>query len=126
MASRKSKIARKAKSFLGIGANLKDIGNVAVTALGSNYLANVVTGALGTLGQNRWTRPVIAGLVGYMISSRSKKNATAIGALLIGLLQSGALGSNLLGSLGGVIGGTTNPARGQERMTGLNVLGRLP
>ena len=41
------------------------------------------------------------------------------------LSQAGIIGS-LGGLTRGVIGGTTNPPRGQQKMSSLNVLGRLP
>ena len=71
-----------------------------------------------------YMRPIIAGLIGYVISSRSKRNATALGSLFIALAQSGGMG--LLSGLTGGSSGTNNPARGQQKMSSLNVLGRLP
>ena len=43
--------------------------------------------------------------------------------MLIGLSQAGVIGS--LGGLGRTIGGTNNPARGQEQFNQPNILGRL-
>ena len=126
MATRRSRVKsgfKRAGGFLGLGS-AKDLGNVVVSSLGANQLANFMVGLSGRLGTMPYMRPVIAGLIGYVISSRSKRNATALGALFIALAQTGAIGS--LGGLANVVGGTNNPARGQQKMTSLNVLGRLP
>lgn len=126
MATRRSRAksaVKRAGGLFGLGS-AKDLGNVVVSSLGANQLANFMVGLSGRLGTMPYMRPVIAGLIGYVISSRSKRNATALGALVIALAQSGAIGS--LGGIANVVSGTNNPARGQQKMTSLNVLGRLP
>ncbi len=124
MAKRRKKIKRalsRAGGFLGI-KSVKDVGEVAVTSAGSNYFANIVATAVG-MGGNRWVRPALAGLIGYIISRKNVRSATILGSVLIALSQAGIIGS--LGGLGRTIGGTNNPARGQEAMTQANILGRL-
>ena len=126
MATRRSRaksVVKRAGGLFGLGS-AKDLGNVVVSSLGANQLANFMVGLSGRLGTMPYMRPVIAGLIGYAISSRSKRNATALGSLFIALAQSGAIGS--LGGLANVVGGTNNPPRGQQKMTSVNVLGRLP
>jgi len=123
MAKRK-KIKRalsRAGGFLGI-KSVKDVGEVAVTSAGSNYFANIVATAVG-MGGNRWVRPALAGMIGYIISRKNVRSATILGSVLIALSQAGVIGS--LGGLGRTIGGTNNPARGQEQMSQANILGRL-
>jgi len=114
---------RKAGGFIGI-KSVKDVGEVAVTSAGSNYFANVVASAVGNLGGSRFIRPVIAGLIAVLISRKQLRTASVVGSMLIGLSQAGVIGS--LGGLGRTIGGTNNPARGQEQMSQANILGRLP
>lgn len=126
MATRRSKAksaVKRAGGIFGLGS-AKDLGNVVVSSLGANQLANYMIGLSGRLGTMPYMRPVIAGLIGYVISSRSKRNATALGSLFIALAQSGGLG--ILSGLSGGSSGTNNPPRGQQKMTSLNVLGRLP
>lgn len=123
MAKRRAKIKRgfkRAGGFLGLGS-LTDLAHVAVTSAGANYFANIGASALGGLGGNRWSRPVLAGLIAYVLSPRNKKNATIIGSVLIALSQAG-----VIGSLGGILGGSTNPNRGQTSVNQPNILGRLP
>ena len=70
----------------------------------------------------------MAGLIGYIVSPRSRRNATILGSVIIALSQAGIIGS-LGGLTRGITGGTTgtnNPPRGQQKMSQLNVLGRLP
>tara|TARA_R100001530_G_C4174546_1_gene117626 strand:- start:27 stop:404 length:378 start_codon:yes stop_codon:yes gene_type:complete len=114
---------KRAGGLFGLGSP-KDLGNVVITSLGSNQLANYLVALSGRFGTMPYMRPIIAGLIGYVISSRSKRNATALGSLFIALAQSGGLG--MLSGLTGGSSGTNNPARGQQKMTSLNVLGRLP
>lgn len=113
---------RRAGGFLGL-KSFKDLAEVAVSSAGANYFANV--GATATGIQSQWIRPLMAGLIGYIVSPRSRRNATILGSVIIALSQAGIIGS-LGGITGRVIGGTTNPARGQQKMSSLNVLGRLP
>ena len=114
--------ARRAGGFLGL-KSFKDLAEVAVSSAGANYFANV--GATATGIQSQWIRPLMAGLIGFIVSPRSRRNATILGSVIIALSQAGIIGS-LSGVTGRVIGGTTNPARGQQKMSSLNVLGRLP
>lgn len=108
--------------FLGI-KSAKDVGEVAVTSAGSNYFSNIVASAVG-MGGNRWIRPIVASLIGYLISRRQLRVSTVIGSALIGLSQAGVIGS--LGGIGRTISGTNNPPRGQQAMNQPNILGRLP
>ena len=75
------------------------------------------------MGGGRFIRPVLSGLIGYLISRKQLRVATVIGSMLIALSQAGVIGS--LGGLGRTVGGTNNPARGQETMLQANILGRL-
>ena len=114
---------RRTGGFIGI-KSVKDVGEVAVTSAGSNYFSNIVASALGNMGGGRYIRPVLSGLIGYLISRKQLRVATVIGSMLIGLSQAGVIGS--LGGLGRTIGGTNNPERGQQTMLQANILGRLP
>jgi hypothetical protein len=113
---------RKAGGILGLNS-LTDLADVAVSSAGANYFANVGASATGI--QSQWIRPVMAGLIGYIVSPKRRRNATILGSIIIALSQAGIIGS-LGGMTRGIIGGTTNPPRGQQKMSSLNVLGRLP
>lgn len=111
----------RAGGVLGL-KSLKDVGEVAVTSAGSNYFANVITTA-ANMQNYRFIRPMIAGVLSYFISRRNLRTATLIGSVLIALSQAGfniPILSNMTGS------GSTNPERGQQTITSMNVLGRLP
>ena len=114
---------KRTGGFIGI-KSVKDVGEVAVTSAGSNYFSNVVASALGNMGGGRFIRPVLSGLIGYMISRKQLRVATVIGSMLIGLSQAGVIGS--LGGLGRSMSGTNNPMRSQQAMNQPNILGRLP
>ena len=114
---------KRTGGFIGI-KSVKDVGEVAVTSAGSNYFSNIVASALGNMGGGRYIRPVLSGLIGYLISRKQLRVATVIGSMLIGLSQAGVIGS--LGSLGRTMSGTNNPARSQQSMNQPNILGRLP
>jgi|GEM_PF-3308945 len=116
---------QRAGGFLGL-KSFKDLADVAVSSAGANYFANVGASATGI--QSQWIRPIMAGLIGYIVSPRSRRNATILGSVIIALSQAGIIGS-LGGLTRGITGGTSgtnNPARGQQKMSSLNVLGRLP
>ena len=113
---------RRAGGFLGL-KSFKALADVAVSYAGANYFANVGASATGI--QSQWIRPIMAGLIGYIVSPRSRRNATILGSVIIALSQAGIIGS-LGGLTRGIVGGTTNPPRGQQKMSSLNVLGRLP
>lgn len=113
---------KKAGGVLGLN-NLTDLADVAVSSAGANYFANVGASATGV--QSQWIRPVMAGLIGYIVSPKRRRNATILGSVIIALSQAGIIGS-LGGLTRGITGGTNNPARGQQKMSSLNVLGRLP
>jgi len=110
---------RRTGGFIGI-KSVKDVGEVAVTSAGSNYFSNIVASALGNMGGGRYIRPVLSGLIGYLISRKQLRVATVIGSMLIGLSQAGVIGSLGLGR------SNTNPARGQQSINQPNILGRLP
>ena len=74
MAKRIRRGLKKAGGFLGL-SNVKDLGNVVISSLGSNQLANFVVALSGRLGTMPYMRPLMAGLIGYVISSRSKRYA---------------------------------------------------
>ena len=111
----------RAGSILGL-KSIKDVGEVAITSAGSNYFANVIATAAGKQN-HRYVRPMIAGVISYFISRRNLRTATLIGSVLIALSQAGfniPILSNMTGS------SSTNPERGQQTITSMNVLGRLP
>tara|TARA_B100000470_G_C19708590_1_gene354391 strand:+ start:560 stop:934 length:375 start_codon:yes stop_codon:yes gene_type:complete len=124
MAKTKSRIKSsfsRAGSVLGL-KSIKDIGEVAITSAGSNYFANVIATAT-SMQNHRYVRPLIAGVLSYFISRRNLRTATLIGSVLIALSQAGfniPILSNMTGS------SSTNPERGQQTITSMNVLGRLP
>ena len=76
MAKRIRRGISRAGGSLGI-KSLKDLGSVAVESAGSNYFANVGASATGI--QSQWIRPVMAGLIGYIISPKSRRAATIVG-----------------------------------------------
>ena len=114
---------RRTGGFIGIKSP-KDVGEVAVTSAGSNYFSNIIASALGNIGGGRFIRPVLSGLIGYLISRKNLRVATVIGSMLIALSQAGIIGG--LGGVGRTISGTNNPPRGQQSMNQPNILGRLP
>ena len=126
--SRRSRITSgfsRAGGFLGL-KSVKDVGEVAVTASGSNYLASVVATAVG-MSSHRFLRPLIATALAYFMSRKTIITPTVIGAILISLAQAGfniPILSNMTNNR--IVGGTTNPERGQQNITQLNTLGRLP
>tara|TARA_Y100001938_G_C8041996_1_gene406656 strand:- start:390 stop:764 length:375 start_codon:yes stop_codon:yes gene_type:complete len=123
--ARRAKVKRavsRAGGFLGI-KSLTDLLRVVVTSAGSNYFANVGATATG-VGNSQYVRPLLSGLIAYLIAPKSQRNASVIGSVVIALSQAGIIGS--LGGLGKIMGGGTNPARGQSSINQLNILGRLP
>ena len=128
MATRR-KISRglsRAGGFLGL-KSVKDLGSFAVESAGANYFANIGASATGI--QSQWIRPIMAGLIGYIVSPRSRRTATILGSVIIALSQAG-----VIGSLGGLTKGVsqsigfsgTSPEKVQARNLNLNVLGALP
>ena len=75
---------RRAGGFLGL-KSFKDLADVAVSSAGANYFANVGASATGI--QSQWIRPIMAGLIGYIVSPRSRRNATILGSVIIALSQ---------------------------------------
>lgn len=127
MASRRSKIKRgfsRAGGLLGI-KSVKDVGEVAVTSAGSNYFANVIATAVG-MSNHRFLRPLIAGGLAFVMSRKTLRNATVIGAMLIALSQAGFNIPILSNMQGRVASNQTNPQRGQQNISQFNTLGRLP
>ena len=123
--AKRSKLRRtfsRAGGVLGL-KTAKDLGEVAVTSAGSNYFANVISTAVG-MSSHRFMRPLIAGGLAWVMSRRNLRNATVIGAVLIALSQAGfniPILSNMTNR-----SGTNNPERGQQTITSMNTLGRLP
>ena len=73
----------RAGGFLGL-KSFKDLAEVAVSSAGANYFANVGASATGI--QSQWIRPIMAGLIGYIVSPRTRRNATILGSVIICLL----------------------------------------
>ena len=117
---------QRAGGFLGL-KSFKDLAEVAVSSAGANYFANVGASATGI--QSQWIRPIMAGLIGYIVSPRTRRNATILGSVIIALSQAG-----IIGSLGGITKGITqgvgfsgtSPEKVQAKNLNLNVLGALP
>tara|TARA_R110002020_G_scaffold448393_2_gene661205 strand:+ start:1208 stop:1585 length:378 start_codon:yes stop_codon:yes gene_type:complete len=113
----------RAGSILGL-KSIKDVGEVAITSAGSNYFANVIATAT-SMQNHRYVRPLIAGVLSYFISRRNLRTATLIGSVLIALSQAG-FNIPILSNMSMSSGGTNNPQRGQQTITSMNTLGRLP
>ena len=113
---------QRAGGFLGL-KSFKDLAEVAVSSAGANYFANVGASATGI--QSQWIKPIMAGLIGYIVSPRSRRNATILGSVIIALSQAGIIGS-LSGITKGVGFSGTSPEKVQAKNLNLNVLGALP
>ena len=78
------------------------------------------------MSNHRFLRPLIAGGLAFVMSRKTLRNATVIGAMLIALSQAGFNIPILSNMQGRVASNQTNPQRGQQNISQFNTLGRLP